>query len=334
MRTNCLILYSGGLDSILACKVIEEQGIRPVAIQFTSPFFGFELKRKGHIEKVRQKYGIELYLVDLSDEYLRMVVNPPHGYGRYLNPCIDCKILMVKKALSLMKEFEASFIATGEVLGQRPMSQRKDTLWIIERDSGAQGKLLRPLSARFLPETPMEKEGLVNRDLLPAISGRSRKLQMTLAKRFKITDYPAPAGGCVLADPILSRRFKRIFETWPDFSKTDCISAQTGRHFLIEETGWVMVGRNQAENMKLERLALPGDLLVRPKEVPGPICIVRYSCSDKAVEIAGRICARYSKKLQDKGQFKVLVQRIDGGPKRIINIGEPATDSELDEWRF
>ncbi len=335
MQTNCLVLFSGGLDSILACKVLEEQGIRPIALQFVSPFFGHELlgSRDTYCEKTGQKYGLEIHLIDITEEFLKMVIDPPHGYGRYLNPCIDCKILMVKKALSVMKDFGATFIATGEVVGQRPMSQRKDTLRIIERQSGAEGLLLRPLSARYLPRTLVEKKGIVRRELLPAISGRGRKQQMKLAGRYNIHGYPAPAGGCVLTDPILSERFKKIFETWPNFTKVDCIAAQTGRHFLLNDKSWVMVGRKHAENLRLESLSLPSDILIKPAQVPGPSCILRYPSSHQAIEIAGSICARYCKHDQ-RLPFKALILSQCDNLSKTILVKRPATDQELKKWRF
>ena len=335
MPVNCLVLYSGGLDSILACRVLQEQGIRPLALRFITPFFGWSLKgnEEAEAQRVRREYGIELLIQDISRDFLQMVTKPAHGYGRYLNPCIDCKILMVKRALSMMDALDASFLATGEVLGQRPMSQRKDTLRIIERDSGAGGIILRPLSAGLLPETLAEQKHLVKRHLLPRISGRGRKMQIALAKRYGIKNYPAPAGGCVLADPILSRRFKAIFTTWPEFTITDCLTAQTGRHFMLEDKTWIIVGRKHSENLRLEKLARPSDITLKPLDVPGPFCIIRYPGSKEAVETAARIVARYSK-TSGATPLGVSARRVEGGLSRTIRTGKPATDVELDGWRF
>ncbi len=335
MPANCLVLYSGGLDSILACRVLEEQGLNVLAVRFITPFFGWSLKggEEAEAQRTRRKYGIQLMVRDISGDFLRLVRNPPHGYGRYLNPCIDCKILMVRKALSIMRDTGATFVATGEVLGQRPMSQRRDTLRIIERDSGAEGLLLRPLSARFLPETRAEKQGMIKRRLFPAISGRGRKVQLALAERYGITDFPAPAGGCVLTDPILSGRFKMLFETFPEITANDCVTARTGRHFLIEDKGWVIIGRNERENLRLEGLALPLDVLLRPMDVPGPFCILRYQASKDAVETAARIVARYSR-AGGRGGFRVTVKRREDGLSRTLEIDRRATDRELDSWRF
>ncbi|NPA95305.1 MAG: phosphoadenosine phosphosulfate reductase family protein [Thermodesulfobacteria bacterium] len=308
MPKSCLVLFSGGLDSILACKVLQDQGVRVTALKFITPFFSYDLRHKeradAYREQVREKYGIHLEIVDITDEYLKMVTAPEHGYGRYLNPCIDCKILMVKKAMSLMDKYGASFIATGEVLGQRPMSQRRDTLRIIERDSGAEGILLRPLSACHLKETRPEKEGIVHRQALADITGRSRKEQMRLAKKYGIKDYPAPAGGCVLADPILSERFKKIFQKWPDFTPLDCVVAQVGRHFLLPGGSWLVVGRNKSENERLARLKGDADMVLRAMDRPGPYCLLRKAGDAEDKRLAAAICARYAK----AGQMPVPVR--------------------------
>ncbi len=335
MQRSCLVLFSGGLDSILACKVLQEQGIDVIGVKFITPFFSYNLRdekeAQRYREQVYQKYGIRLEVVDITEEYLKMVTRPAHGYGRYLNPCIDCKILMVKKALSLMESFGASFIATGEVLGQRPMSQRRDTLRIIERDSGAEGLLLRPLSARFLKETIPEIEGVVDRSRLPAITGRSRKEQMRLAKSFGIKDYPAPAGGCVLADPILSKRFKTIFEKWPDFTVKECVLAQTGRHFLLPGGSWLVVGRNKAENAILEGLLEKGDLVLKAKECAGPLCILRRMGAREDVKLSAAICARYAKKKElpiTVGVVQVM------GQEETVEVREIPSDEELQAMMF
>ena len=337
MQKSCLVLYSGGLDSILACRVLMEQGIEVTAVKFITPFFGWELKGREQeaAARAREKYGIRLHVEDITDDYLKMVTAPEHGYGRYLNPCIDCKILMVKKALELMPRLGASFIATGEVLGQRPMSQRRDTLRIIERDSGAEGLLLRPLSAKSLPPTIMQKEGIVDVEKLPAISGRGRKAQMALAERFGIRDYPSPAGGCVLADPALSERFRRIFELWPGFTADDMLLAQRGRHFLLPKGSWLVVGRNQAENRRMAELFIPGDLSATA-DVPGPLCLLRR-WSPEDLDLAARIIARYSRCGEPPCtvSFTKVVDSTGGRqPLSSIEVTEPAPKELPEQYRF
>ncbi len=201
MSVTALALFSGGLDSILACRVVMAQGIRVVALRFITPFFEADVVEPARYTlNMREKYGIEVEVIDTGHDYISMLKAPRHGFGRHFNPCIDCKIFMLRQARALMPKYGASFLITGEVIGQRPMSQRRDTLRIIERESGCEGILLRPLCAQLMPPTEPELQGLLNRDQLCRICGRGRSEQQALAAHFSIFDYPAPVGGCVLAD--------------------------------------------------------------------------------------------------------------------------------------
>ncbi len=296
-ETTCLVLYSGGLDSILACKVLQEQGIHVLALRFITPFFGYRLKGKEGVFKRETlvRYGIESELIDISEAYLKMLRGPSYGYGRYMNPCIDCKILMVREALKRLDEFGACFIATGEVLGQRPMSQRRDSLRAIERESGTGGMLLRPLSALCLSPTDVEREGLVDRSRLLALKGRGRRDQIALAARYGIDRYPAPAGGCVLTDPIISQRLRCIFGLWPDLGINDCLLAQLGRHFLLPDRSWLVIGRREAENARLISLMTGGDIQLNMVSSPGPVGLWRKMASDTYAALAAGILCRYSK---------------------------------------
>ncbi|NIA08353.1 MAG: thiamine biosynthesis protein [Nitrospiraceae bacterium] len=294
---TCLVLYSGGLDSILACKVLQKQGIHVLALRFITPFFGYGLKgqEEAFKEEALVDYGIKSEVIDISERYLKMLKNPKYGYGRHINPCIDCKILMVQEALKRLEEFGASFIATGEVLGQRPMSQRRDSLRIIERDSGAEGLLLRPLSALHFPPADIEKRGIVDRSRLLSLSGRGRKDQMALVARYGIERYPAPAGGCVLTDPIISQRLKSIFGVWPNLGINDCLLAQLGRHFLLPDRSWLVIGRKERENAKLISLMTKGDVQLNMLSVPGPTGLWRKADSDTYAPLAAGILCRYTK---------------------------------------
>ncbi len=330
--TTCLVLFSGGLDSILACKVLQEQGIDVLALRFITPFFGYGLK--GREEKAREaamkKYGIPLEVIDVSGKYLEMLKAPPHGFGRYLNPCIDCKILMLRHARELMPRYGARFIATGEVLGQRPMSQRRDALRIIERDSGTAGLLLRPLCALRLEPTPMEEDGLVDRSRLLGIAGRGRKEQMALARRLGIEDYPTPAGGCTLADPILSRRFRRLMAHGKkEMAVHDFLLAQVGRQFLLPGGAWLVVGRKQGENERLERLARAGDLELRLERGPGPLGILRWQDGRQEVETAARILLRYSR----RQEATVVASRRGGGDVTAFELSA-ASREEVERLRI
>ncbi len=327
-----MVLYSGGLDSILACRVLQEQGIRVQAVKFVTPFFGHEAAENTtrYIRRVREKYGIDLVVIDITDDYLPMLRNPPHGYGKNFNPCIDCKILMVHKTLELMPQFGADFIATGEVIGQRPMSQRKDTLNCITNESRAKGLLLRPLSAQSLKPTIPEERGWISRDRLPHISGRGRKVQMELAEKFGITDYPTPGGGCRLADPILGKRLKRYFETWPHMDGNDCRLAVTGRQFMLPGGWWFVIGRDAGENATLSSLKKETDFFLDSLDAPAPSGILRIPGQSRKIQkdtlnLAGSIIRFYCKKCSGKMEIKAE----HDGDFRIIEIGLPAGREEI-----
>jgi tRNA U34 2-thiouridine synthase MnmA/TrmU len=213
-QVTALGLFSGGLDSILACRVVADLGVRVIALKFVTPFFDHDLlhRPEEYTREMAEKYGLEVALVDLSEGYLEMLDRPVHGFGKHFNPCIDCKILMLTRARQRMAVLGASFLVTGEVLGQRPMSQRRDTMRVIERDSDCEDILLRPLSARLMRPTRPEREGLIDRERLLAISGRGRKQQKALAASLGIVDYPTPAGGCLLTDPNLAGRIRYFHE--------------------------------------------------------------------------------------------------------------------------
>ncbi len=333
-KTKAIVLFSGGLDSILACKVLQEQSIVVIALQCITPFFSYHIKenKEAWISEVKRKYGIDLMVVDITDEYLKMLKNPAHGYGRYLNPCIDCKILMIKQALSLMKETGASFIATGEVIGQRPMSQRRDTLRIIERDSGAEGLLLRPLCAKNLKPTRVEEEGLVDRSKLLSLSGRGRKGQMALAEKYSITEYPSPAGGCALADPILSERFRNMLSLWDNLDANDFLLAQVGRHFLLSGNSWFAVGRNQTENSKVVKLARGNDLLLQYKDGPGPTGLLRRYKQPPPIEEAASVLLRYCK-IDPEEPCNVIVKAVNRKETNVVQA-IPFNDKKIDKLRF
>lgn len=332
-----MVLYSGGLDSILACRVLQEQGVRVTALKFTSPFFGDEAweNPERYIDQVRTEYGIELAVIDITDEYLPMLRKPPHGYGKHFNPCIDCKILMVHRALELMPEFGADFIATGEVIGQRPMSQRKDTLNCITNDSTAHGLLLRPLCARSLRPTIPEKRGWVQRDRLPHISGRGRKVQMELAKKFCITGYPNPGGGCRLADPIQGKRLRSYFARWPEMDGNDCRLAVIGRQFLLPGGWWLVTGRDKRENINIASLRKGGDIFLDSREAPAPSGIVRPPVekkgeenrmpSDNTLNLAASIILYYCRRCTQG----IELRAIWPGMEKLIRIEEPVDRDAL-----
>jgi tRNA U34 2-thiouridine synthase MnmA/TrmU len=232
---KAIALLSGGLDSTLAAKVVMQQGIELEALNFLTVFCTCTHRGESCLasQKAVDSLGIPLRVFNVSEEYLEVVKHPRHGYGSNMNPCIDCRIFMLRRAKAYMESVGASFIVTGEVLGQRPMSQRKDSMCLIEKEAGLEGSILRPLSAKFLPASIPEKEGWVDRERLLNIQGRSRKPQIKLADHFGIQDYPCPAGGCLLTDPGFSKRMRDLILHHPDFSLNDVHLLKVGRHFRL-----------------------------------------------------------------------------------------------------
>lgn len=293
-KPKALVLLSGGLDSMLAAELLRRCGVEVKGVAFTSPFFGSRAA-----EKAAERLGIELRVEDITEDHLEVVRNPRFGYGKNLNPCIDCHILMVKRALEIMEEEGALFIATGEVLGERPKSQNLRALRLVAEHSGAGELLLRPLSAGLLPPTRPEKEGWVPREKLLDIRGRSRRRQMDLAAEWGIEEYQSPAGGCLLTDPGFSRRLGELMKRVPAFDREDAVLMRLGRHFWLDRV-LIVIGRRHEENEALLSLSLPTDLLLRERERPGPLGLIRAyprgaRPDRRAVEEAARLLGRYGK---------------------------------------
>jgi tRNA U34 2-thiouridine synthase MnmA/TrmU len=269
--TKALVLFSGGLDSLLAVKILEKQGIKAEGICFVSNFF--DCKKA---QEAAKENNIKLHIKDISREMVNLVKNPERGFGRNMNPCIDCHALMIKLAGRFAREEEFDLIATGEVLGQRPFSQNKQALREVVKKSGVD--VLRPLSAKLLEETSFESRGLADRNKLEDIQGRERKKQEYLARELGIKNYETPAGGCLLTDPEFSSRLRKMKEKKPDFDFKDVELLKRGRIFwfnLKEKPALLVVGRNKEENNELEQLAENGDLVVKTKSVTGPVSLLR-----------------------------------------------------------
>lgn len=293
---KAIALLSGGLDSILATRVILEQGISVEAVNFVTAFCTCTAKDKSCLasKSAADNLGIKLKVFEVSKEYFEIIKNPKYGYGSNMNPCMDCRIFTFKKAAEYMRSSGASFIVTGEVLGQRPMSQRRDAMQTIERDSGLSGLIVRPLSAKLLEPTTPEKTGLVDREKLLSIKGRSRKPQIRLAKEFGINDYPCPAGGCLLTDPGFAARMRDLIKHTPSFTTNDIQVLKTGRHFRLTDKAKLTVGRNEKENNRLTGLAQEDDTLLFPKDVNGPTALIRGAFDEKTLLLSASIVARYS----------------------------------------
>ena len=329
---RALALFSGGLDSMLAARLIMEQGVEVLALHFITPFFGYKAKGREAeaAESFRERYGVNVKIIDISKEYIEMVKAPRYGYGKNFNPCLDCKIFMMTRAREIMEREGYDFIISGEVLGQRPMSQRRDAMRIVERDAGLDGKLLRPLCAKHMKPTIPEEQGLVDRERLMNISGRSRKQQMELAERFGIKDYPTPAGGCLLTDPIISPRIRSLLATDGEIETGDVLLLAVGRHFDLAG-GKLYVGRNSEDNKKLVSLAREGDLLFKTKEVPGPVSLFRGSPAGDDLVLSASITARYS---DGKALEEVAVGiRTPGSDEETEVCVKPAEPEKLEALR-
>ncbi len=310
---KAISLVSGGLDSTLATKVILEQGVEVIAANFLSPFCRCDRKDGCRHEAnfVAKELGIPLKIMNVTKDFLEVLKSPKHGYGSNMNPCLDCRILMLKKAKELMKDVGASFLITGEVLGQRPMSQRRDAMRLIEKEADVLGLVLRPLSAKLLEPTIPEERGWVNRKKLLDISGRSRKPQMQLAHDFNIKDYPCPAGGCLLTDPNFARRIKDLVQH-KELTMEDVKLLNHGRHFRVAEDARLIVGRNEHDNDMLRSLRGQGDAFFMPQEEePGASSLGRGKGfqRDEVLKLCARITARYFDK---KGSLSSVVVLHEG----------------------
>lgn len=285
-------LLSGGLDSILAIRVLQDQGLAIEAMHGILPVHDPALL--AWVERICQELGVPLYTVDLEEPFFELLRRPRYGYGSGMNPCIDCHILLLKRAAERMQEVGAAFVFTGEVLGERPMSQHREALRLVERKSGLEGYLLRPLSARLLPPTIPEQQGLVDREKLLDIQGRSRKPQMALAQKYGLQKYPSPAGGCRLTDPGFARRARDLLAHHPDFTRNDFELLKVGRHFRLSPQTRVVSGRTEAENRRIVELAREGDLLFEVKGTGSPVTLLRGPADATAIALAAAITARYA----------------------------------------
>ncbi len=320
MKIKAIVLFSGGLDSRLAIKLLQDQKINIMALFFLFPF-GSGCCNPNCSFNFAQTQNIKLKIIDctkgkLFKEYIKIIKKPKYGYGSAINPCIDCRIFMLKKAKKIMEKEKADFIATGEVLNERPMSQRRKILYLTEKESKLKGKLLRPLSAKLLPETIAEKKGLINRKKLLAIQGRQRKIQMALAKKHKIS-YPTPAGGCILCEKTFASKLKDLFKHKKKIEPRDIELLKLGRHFRYKNNK-IIIGRNEQENNKLMALAKNKDLVFEVKIWPGPITLLEGKSNKKIIEIAAALTLSHS---DAKHKKQAIIQYGKGKRKfnKVIN---------------
>jgi tRNA U34 2-thiouridine synthase MnmA/TrmU len=315
---RALGLLSGGLDSMLAAAVLRAQSIDVTLICFVTPFFGAKRARESAAH-----LGLPLREVDLTDKFLPLIYDPPHGWGRGHNPCIDCHILMLREAGAIMAAEGFDFLFTGEVLGQRPMSQNRGSLNLIARESGFADLLLRPLSAKLLKTTAPEVRGWVDRERLLNLSGRGRKRQMALAAAYGITRYPAPAGGCLLTDPGYASRLKELLGHVQEASRPDLELLKYGRHFRLPRGAKVVVGRTQRENEAIQALKSPGNFLLQVDQYPGPLVLGCGAESEADLAAAVELAAAYS---DAPPGAPVTVTVKNGGPEQVFQLTTPTKD--------
>jgi len=328
---KAIVLLSGGLDSTLAARVVLDLGIELEALNFLTVFCTCTTRGETCLasQKAVDALGIPLKVMNVSEEYLDVVKHPQHGYGSNMNPCIDCRIFMMKKAKAHMEETGASFIVTGEVLGERPMSQRRDAMRLIEKEAGLDGLILRPLSAKLMTASIPEKEGWVDREKMLRIQGRSRKPQIQLADHYGIRDYPCPAGGCLLTDPGFSKRIRDLIHHQSDFTLNDVHLLKMGRHFRLSSKLKLVVGRNEEENQKIQTFSDEGDILLRLYRFPGPLSLLRGEVEEKEIEKAAAITARYSK-AKDLRKVEVVCKKAKEDGDRSLSVS-PLSEKEIEE---
>lgn len=326
---RALALFSGGLDSALAVKVIQEQGVEVIGLNFVSHFFGGKNEKA---EKMAEQLGIKLEYVNFSSIHTEILKNPVHGRGKNMNPCIDCHALMFKTAGDLLKKYDASFIISGEVLGQRPMSQNYQALEKVKALSpGLEDLIVRPLSAKLLPESKPEREGWIDREKLLDIQGRSRKPQLELVERFKLVDYPTPAGGCLLTDPGYSRRLKLLEEDGfleDEYSNLFHL-LKIGRFFRFEKGKYLIVGRQKEDNLKINEYKNYGSYFMRGTNIPGPYMVAYGELDEDMIKFALDLFSRYSKV---KGKEEVVVS-INGKNSKVQPVDIEELEKKIKEYQ-
>ncbi len=328
---HAIALLSGGLDSTLAILAVKKLDVDVTAITFLT-HFGCDISDRSSCSKdpypAAEKFGFKVKLSHLADKFLDIVKNPKYGHGKNMNPCIDCRILMLREAKELMRLLGADFIVTGEVLGQRPMSQRKETFPLIDREAGVAGYVLRPLSARLLKPTIPETEGLIDREKLYAFNGRTRKPQMALAEEFGLTEYPNPAGGCLLTEPNYAFRLRDLLKYKQDPTLRDLNLLRIGRHFRASSSVKIIVGRDEAENNAMESLAAPDEFLLRADDCGSPVTLITGQSPKDHILAAGAICARYS----DNKQLPSVSVSVWGAEELKLQV-VPAGDNLIQALR-
>lgn len=328
MERKAIALFSGGLDSALAAYLVKRQGIDVEGIHFTSFFSNTDPERPDSPVRITAEcIGIPIRFVAKGEDFIDIIRNPRHGYGKNINPCIDCRVYTLKKARELLPEMGASFIVTGEVVGQRPMSQRRDTMRMIEKEAGCDGIVVRPLSGKILPPTKPEQAGLLDREQFPDIAGRGRKTQLALAREIELQGFQAPAGGCLLTDKAFAVRVRDLLEDREDAAIQDFQLLGVGRHVRIRPGLKAVVGRHEAENAVIEKFRDRGTLFL-PVDFPGPVVLAHGEPDETEERLIGGIVLRYSK-ASARGEWIDVLPPC--GPSHRIHVLEPTEDSWISD---
>ena len=318
-KPKAILLYSGGLDSTIVLYLLHSIGIDVVPVTFTTPFCNYSCSGNTYssiIENVK-KLGVKARTVNIEEEYLSLLRSPKHGFGRAANPCIDCRILMLKHAKRILEEEGADYIATGEVIGQRPFSQTRERFEVIDREAGVEGLVVRPLSGKLLPETIPEKKGFIKREALMEIKDKTRGSQIELAKKLGIETYPAPAGGCLLTEPAFGKRFKDLQKFNPQFSMKDAILLRFGRHFRLDKKDKIIVCRNQTENETISNYVSQDDVLFELVDYNGPLCVYFGELTEDAMTKVASYAVSYSKVPKDRPS-KVRFWNLKGTFQKMV----------------
>ncbi|MCX7914123.1 MAG: hypothetical protein N2511_06015 [Thermodesulfovibrionales bacterium] len=333
--SKAIALYSGGLDSTLAILTALKQGIEVKAVKFLTPFNENIKSRYFSLEKgdYDRNLNIELFTLPIDEQFIELIQRPKYGFGKNMNPCIDCKILMLKEAKKIMDNEGYDFIITGEVLQQRPMSQRRDILSLIDKEASVKGYVVRPLSAKLLKPTIPEESGKIDREKLFDFSGRSRKPQLKLAKDFGLKEYAQPAGGCLLTDPLYSQKLKDLLNFSPNgLSINDIKLLQVGRHFRVKDCK-IIVGRDRIDNHIIESLALPEDMILWVKDYNSPLTLIRcLSITEEVLQVAASLCIRYSAAKKLSSATVVFKRKgSEGGYQQLTS--KPLSDDLVNLYR-
>ncbi len=335
MAVKTISLLSGGLDSVLATRIMQKLGFHVVVLNFTSPFCTCTKKSSGcknEAKRLADELGMKARVEFLGEEYIDIVRSPKFGYGKNMNPCVDCRIMIFKRAKEVMEEEGAAFIFTGEVVGQRNKSQKIAQMNIIDRESGLIGMVVRPLSAKLLPPTIAETKGLIDREKMLDIQGKSRKEQIRIARDdYGMTENLCSSGGCLLTDPHFSGKMRDLVTNDLSAGVKDARLLRTGRHFRLSGELKLIVGRDEGENALLERMAAPDDFIFYPKDIPGPMALAKGKLSREAMEIIGGITARYCDTVNGDPVKIEYRQKENGGAFNLLAY--PTMHETIEEMR-